>query len=376
MKRMLAGFGLLMVGLIGAEAMALHWGWPALESYRMAPRVPFEALPALPGDAYEWPSMWISRPDLKTDPAQYLPPGVEHERRGRAFVFFLHPTTFMGRNHWNAPLDHANSRMRTDLAVRSMASVFNDEAGVYAPRYRQAALGTFLVDRPESQGALALAESDSRMALTTFLRAIPATAPIVLAGHGQGALILMRLIRDMVRGTPLSARVIAVYLAGWPVSLRHDLPQMGMPACARADQAGCLMSWMTFAQPADPREALAMAGHYPALDGAPGGAPGGEPALCTNPLTGGMAPDAPAAANLGSLAIGDEIRRPALVLPSVGAHCDRDSGLLMITHPPHLGDDVPPGNNYSMYDFALFWRNLRADVARRETTWLGEHRAS
>ena len=48
----------------------------------------------------------------------------------------------------------------------------------------------------------------------------------------------------------------------------------------------------------------------------------------------------------------------------------------MITHPPHLGDDVPPGNNYSMYDFALFWRKLRADVARRETTWLGEHRAS
>lgn len=379
MKRMLAGFALLMVGLIGIEAMALRWGWLELESWRMAPRVAFEALPALPGDAYEWPSRWIARPDLPRDPAQYLPPGIGHERHGRAFVFVLHPTTFMGRNHWNAPIDHANSRMRAELSVRSTASVFNDEAGVYAPRYRQAALGTFLADRPESQRALALAEGDARMALTTFLHTIPAAAPIVLVGHGQGALILMRLIRDMVRGTPLSARVIAVYLAGWPVSPRHDLPMMGMSACTRADQAGCVMAWMSFAKPADPREALAMAMHYPTLDGvlpSAGPSAGGDRPLCTNPLTGGETPDAPVSANLGSIALGDEVRGQALVRPSTGAQCDRDSGLLLIMAPPHLGDEIMPGNNYTAYDFALFWRNLRSDIARREGVWLHEQPTS
>jgi hypothetical protein len=366
---MLAGFGLLMIALIVVEAIALRWGWPMLESWRLAPRVAFETLPGLPADAYDQPAMWLARPDLAADQARYLPPGIRHERKGRAFVFFLHPTTFMGRNHWNAPIDHADSRMRAELAVRSMASVFNDEAGIYAPRYRQAAMGTFLVDRPESQKALALAESDARTAFATFLRTIPPGAPIVLAGHSQGALIMLHVLRDSVRGTPVAARIVAVYLAGWPVSPRHDLPMTGMAACTHADQAGCVMAWMTFANPADPRQMLAMASHYPALDGTYDD----DPPLCTNPLTAGLGPIAPDSANLGSLVTGDELRRPALVLPSVGAACAADSGLLMVSSPPHLGDEVMSGNNYTTYDFALFWRNLRADTARREAAWLREH---
>lgn len=375
---MLAGFALLMVALTGLAVVGLSWGWPRMEEWRLAPRVPFKALPALPENAYAAPAMWIARPEMDTDPARYLPPGVGHDRKGGAYVFFLHPTTYIGRTSWNAPLDHANSRMRTDLAVQSMASVFNDEAGIYAPRYRQAALGTFLADRPEQRRALALAQSDAKIALATFLRTVPPNAPIVLAGHDQGALILMRLIRDMVRGTPLSARIIAVYLAGWPISARHDLPQLNMPACTRADQAGCVMAWMTFGKPNDPREVMAMAAHYPALDGfVDNGATRDDVPLCTNPLTGGAGPDAPDSANLGSLAIGDEFSHAALVRPSVGAHCDRATGLLTIAGPPpHLGDDVMPGNNYSADDFPLFWRNLRDDVARREAAWMRAHRAA
>jgi hypothetical protein len=369
MKRMLAGFAVLMVAMTGMMVVGLSWGWPQLEVLRLAPREPFKPLPALPDQAYAAPAMWIATPGLANDPARYLPPGIGHDRKGAAFVFFLHTTTYMSRKSWNEPLDHGNSRKRTELSVQSMAGVFNDEAAIYAPRYRQAALGTFLINQPDQQRALAVAQGDAERAFTTFLRAVPASAPIVLAGHSQGALILMRLIHDIVRGTPLSARVIAVYLAGWPVSARHDLPQLGMPACTSADQAGCVMTWTTFASPDDPREVVEMAAHYPALDGHARD----DAALCTNPLTGGAAPDAPAAANLGSLALGDEKRPAALVQPSVGAHCDARTGRLMITNPPHLGDDVMPGNNYSDYDFALFWRNLRGDVARREATWLRTH---
>lgn len=364
--RMVIAFGLLMVALVMIEGAVLHWTMPLLETWRLAPRVAFEAMPGLSANAYDQPAMWLARPDMAGDAARYLPPGVAHLRRGRAFVFFLHPTTFMGRNHWNAPLDHADSRMRANLAVRSIASAFNDEAGIYAPRYRQATAGAFLVDRPESRRALAIAEGDARIAFAAFLQHIPRDAPIVLAGHSEGALIALHILRDMVRGTPNARRVVAVYLAGWRVSPRHDLPQTGMAACTRADQAGCVMAWMTFADPADPREAMAMASRFPAADGTYTD----DRTLCTNPLTAGLGAMAPGSANLGSLAIGDELRPPALLMASVGARCDQGSGLLMITNPPHLGDEVMPGNNYSMYDFALFWRNVRADVARRDAAWL------
>ncbi len=369
MGRMLIGFAGLMLALIVIVVIAFRWGWPTMEAWRMAPRVAFGAPPPLPGDAYDGPGLWLARPDLGQDPSHFLPPGMGHERQGRAFVFFVHPTTFMGRNGWNAPFDHADSRMRAELSVRSMASVFNDEAGVYAPRYRQAALGTFMVDGPEAHAALATAQNDVLLAFGVFLRRVPPDAPIILAGHSQGALIVLRLLRDTVRGTPLAARVMAVYLAGWPVSERHDLPQTGLTACRHTDQTGCVVGWMTFADPADPRQIVAMAARYPALDGVYST----DPPLCVNPLTGGAGAVAPASANLGSLATGDEVRRPALVQPSVGAQCDADSGLLLVSDPPHLGDAVMAGNNYSAYDFALFWRNLRSDLARRETAWLRHH---
>ena len=372
MPRMLAGFGLLLIVLIVLQIAAVHWAGPMIETWRMAPRNAFAALPPLAPGSYDQSAMWLARPDLRTDPARVLPPGVAHDRQGRAYVFFVHPTTFMARNRWNAPLDHTDSQMRARLAVRSMASVFNDEAGIYAPRYRQAAMGTFLVDRRESVAALALAEGDVRAAFAAFVMSIPPRAPIVLAGHSQGALIALHLLRDAVRGTPVAARIMAVYLAGWPISPAHDLPMTGMRACGRADQSGCVMAWMTFADPADPRQIMTMASHYPALDGRHAD----DRPLCTNPLTFGSGPIAASNANRGSLAIGDETRRSALVLPSIGARCDAATGLLLVSAPPHLGDHVLPGNNYTMYDFALFWRNLRGDVARREAAWQQEHRPS
>jgi hypothetical protein len=363
--RTLAGFAGLIVALAVLQAAMLHWGWPVIEPMLMAPRVAFAAQPPLDHAAYDQPAMWLARPDLRDDPARYLPPGTGHARRGGAYVFFLHPTTYMGRNHWNAPLDHADSRMRAALAVQSMASVFNDQAAIYAPRYRQAALGTFLIDSDDSQRALALAEGDARAAFAAFVRQVPATAPIVLAGHSQGALITLHLLRDGVRGTPLAARVVAVYLGGWPVSPRHDLPMTGMPACSAAIVVGCVMAWMSFAERADPRQVQMLRARYPALDGQRGD----DAPLCTNPLTGGATPDASPAANLGSLLTGNEFNAAAMAPRSVGARCDRASGLLMISNPPHLGDGILSGNNYTTYDYALFWANLRADIARREAAW-------
>ena len=45
----------------------------------------------------------------------------------------------------------------------------------------------------------------------------------------------------------------------------------------------------------------------------------------------------------------------------VGAHCDK--GLLIIDgNIPPLGPYVLPGNNYHVYDFALFWGAVRRDA--------------
>ena len=58
----------------------------------------------------------------------------------------------------------------------------------------------------------------------------------------------------------------------------------------------------------------------------------------------------------------------ALESGKVGARCDK--GLLMIGGEiPPLGPYVLPGNNYHVYDYALFWAAIRRDAERRLGAW-------
>jgi hypothetical protein len=52
----------------------------------------------------------------------------------------------------------------------------------------------------------------------------------------------------------------------------------------------------------------------------------------------------------------------------VGAHCE--NGLLLLDGEiPALGPFVLPGNNYHVYDYALFWTAIRQDAERRLAAW-------
>jgi hypothetical protein len=246
-----------------------------------------------------------------------------------------------------------------------MASPFNAASEIWAPRYRQATMGAFLTDAPEGKQAIGAAYADVREAFRFFLSSVAPGTPIVLAGHSQGALHLKRLIAEEVKGTPVAGRVVAAYVIGWPVSTLHDLPVMGLPACAAPEQTGCVISWSSFAEPADPSLVLDAYAVTPALDGQ---APGSDPMLCTNPLTGTPGGAAPASANLGTLVPEDSMDKGTLRPGLVPARCDA-RGLLLIGPPPDMGSYVLPGNNYHVYDLPLFWANTKADVARRAEAW-------
>jgi len=353
--------GLIVLVLIALTALSI-WS-TELTRFTFVPRGPLEAIAPLPANAYGRPEMWISRPGKADDAAQFLPPGAARSERGRTYVFFVHPTSFLARDHWNAPLDDVDSRYRADLFVRGMASPFNAAAGLYAPRYRQAAFGSFLVDQPESRRALDFAYADVRQSFEAFIAQIPDNAPIVLAGHSQGASHLLRLLRERIKGT---GRIVAVYAVGWPISPAHDLPPLGLQACTSPAQSGCVMSWLSFAEPAEPGLLLQTYHAEPGFDGKPRGE---EPVLCTNPLTGGSAPAAPATANSGTLIASNDLLTGKLTPSLVPARCDAKTGLLLIGAAPQVGAYVLPGNNYHIYDLLLFWSNVRADMARREAAW-------
>ena len=354
----------IVVALAGV--LALRYYARDLTELAFVPRVQFEAQNPLAGNAYDAPAMWFSRPGIGPgDPARWTPAGLSEDADALdASVFFIHPTSYLGRDHWNAPLDDTDSQERAKLFIRGLASPFNASVEVWAPRYRQAAFGALISDKPEAHQAIDAGYADIEQAFAYFVASVPADRPIVLAAHSQGSLHLIRLLKEKIAGTPLQRRIAAVYAVGWPISVAHDLPALGLPACAIADQAGCIMSWSSFAEPADPDQLRAV---YAGSTGFDGTLRGDSEILCTNPLTGGTGGAAPASANLGTLVpdagLGGGTLEPALV----PARCE--GGLLLIGPPPKLGPYVLPGNNYHVYDIPLFWANLRADVKPRVRAW-------
>ncbi|GAA4039510.1 DUF3089 domain-containing protein [Sphingomonas rosea] len=362
-------FVLTLLVVAGAFAV-FQYGSEVLVKQAL-PSVPFEAPKNDTGPDYVRVENWLNLPDtVPPGPADWSPQGATPDRLlGReAATFYIHPTTYLEKDRWNAPLGDKESQDRAALFVRSQASAFQFSR-VYAPKYRQAAFGAFLDTGKDAQGALNLAYQDVGKAFDRFLVQEP-KGPIILVGHSQGALHLTRLLRERVAKDPaLAKRVVAAYVVGWPVSKAADVPAMGLPACERRGQPGCILSWMSFGEPANIDPFVHV---YDGTTGFTGGKRQRGDLLCVNPITGDQAGKATSSANAGTLVPTDDTLADATLEKGlVGAECR--GGFLSLSFaddkPPALGPYVLPGNNYHVYDIALFWADIRRDAEERLAAW-------
>ncbi len=360
-RKFLYAFAILIF-LVIAAALTFRLYGDQLMRIALVPSSAFQALPGVDARGYARAEMWLARPDKPGNPALWTPPGYKPAANPRAAMFYIHPTSYLERARWNAPLDDQIANDRAALFLRGQATAFNDSAAIWAPRYRQATFGAFLTGKQEAQQALNLAYGDVLSAFDAFLTQIGPDQPIILAGHSQGALHLMRLLRERVAGKPLAKRIVAAWVVGWPVSRTADLPALGLPECKTADETGCILSWQSFAEPADP---ALIVDSYNASTGLTGKARKGTAMICTNPITGTPGAAAAASDNQGTLVPSQDMATATIVAGGLPARCD-DRGFLLIGPPPEkIGQYVLPGNNYHVFDYSLFWANVRADAARR-----------
>ena len=361
-------FVLICILLVMAGMFAYRIFEKQLMRLALVPGTEYRDVPLPQGANYGQAALWIARPDIANNPSAWLPTGLQRTAAApRASVFFVHPTSFTERNAWNAPLDHGESRNLADLFVRSQASAFNGLGQIWAPRYRQATFGAFLTNDDNARRALELAYRDVLAAYEEFLRQAPADRPIVLAAHSQGSMHLLRLLQERLRNAPEASRIAAVYLVGWPVSLTADLTALPLPACQNAEQSHCVLSWMSYAEPADSSQILEI---WDETNG-PQGPRRGTDMLCTNPLTGGRGGEAAADRNLGTLIPNAAMTEAEMRAGAIAARCG-PRGILLIGETdalPEMGPYALPGNNYHVYDYALFWANIRADAERRLTAF-------
>ncbi len=354
--------------LVIAAGFALNIYADELTELAFTPTTKFKQQEALQTSIYDDTQMWYARPEITANnPAKWQPKGAPVEQvKGSAAIFFVHPTSFISRDKWNAELADQETLARTKIFIKGLASPFKSAGEVWAPRYRQASVGAFITAKPEGQEALNAAYRDVLLAFDAFVAKQQKDRPIILAGHSQGARHLTHLMRDRIAGKPLAKRIVAAYVVGWPISISQDLPALGLPACAAPDQTGCIMSWGSFAEPAEYGRIEKAYSESKGFDGTPRGT---STILCSNPLTGGASEAALAEANLGTLKPSNDMSDGELIEKAVPAKCS-ERGFLMIGDPPEIGNYVLPGNNYHVYDIPLFWANLRSDSLWRTQQFL------
>lgn len=363
-----------LVGLVVIGAILIQVFWEDLQMValrEMTLDVPYDDLPVPPAPDYADAASWAARPGTPNG-AEMRPEGVAKLEKLPVDVFFIHPTTYLEKEYWNAPIDAPAAQAVMARVLKAQASPFAYTGRVFAPRYRQAAFGAFLAANGDTMRALDLAYEDVRAAFRHYLLFENDGRPFILAGHSQGTVHGLRLLAEEIAGSPAAQRMIAAYMPGWPVSVREDIGALaGVDMCATPDETGCVVVWQTFAEGGDPSY---LAQSYAAQAGLSGQPKAGTDMLCINPVT--WRRDDPAsvrAAHAGAVPPAPEVDAPIPpVQPRlVAAECG-DDGFLYISPPP--GGDftqfLMPGGNYHVYDIHLFYMDVRANTRARAEAFL------
>src|SRR4030095_11104036 len=191
---------------------------------------------------------WAAHP-LKWDPSDSIPKPLRKEKRDTLVdVFFLHPTIYTMKledNRLNADVDDAYLNAKTDYSsILYQASVFNQHAKIYAPRFREAHISAyFSKDTLAALKAFDLAYEDVKAAFEYYLKNYNRGRPIIIASHSQGTTHALRLLKDNFENKPLQKQLVAAYLVG--MAIPKDFFS-SLKMCEDSLQTGCVCVWRTF----------------------------------------------------------------------------------------------------------------------------------
>lgn len=303
-----------------------------------------------PAPDYTNPDHWAALP-TKVDLADGVPKksgGFDNQSTSDFDVFFIHPTSYLQQTEtstgWNASLNDAKINSNTDEgSIKYQASVFNQAAKIYAPRYRQACIRAyFSSDTIRARQALDTAYADVKAAFEHYLNHWNTSRPVIIASHSQGTNHAIRLLQDYFDRDDASAeQLVAAYLVGMPV---WDTLFVNLKPCQDPDDTRCYTSWRTYAK-----------GYFPKNYVRPT-----REAVCTNPMTWRTdSAYAPRSLNRGTI-----LRNFNKVYYEVSDAQVLD-GVVRISNPRFPGSFLYRLKNYHIVDYNLFYMNIRENAVLR-----------
>jgi len=360
-------FSWVFMGVLALMAIAAFIYRDDILFKSLDPKVPYQTYTPPPPPDYADRKAWLVLPSDLERASTSSPP---------ADVFFVHPTTYDGGNHWNARIGaRRGERFLQEVALPNYAGPFTRVGRVFAPRYRQASLYSYSTQREDAREARAFAYADVRDAFRYWLAHYDTGRPIVIAGVEQGGLLTARLIREEIAPNPqLRARLIAAYLIDTVTPEDRFPPSGPVPVCRSPGQFGCVVGWAEESEndldsaAVRLRRALVWddTGRLVPLKR--------RRALCVNPMLGSASETmAPLQRHMGATnATGLEWgARPAFIARQISAQC-RD-GLLRTSNPRSsaLKRSGSWADRKKVKPFNLFYLDIEADAQARTAAMIG-----
>jgi Protein of unknown function (DUF3089) len=288
-------------------------------------------------------------------------------------VFYVHPTIYSAKSPHNMDISTPGLRTFAKGLTVAQAGVYSKSANLFAPFYRQqsgavqddftARGGTNMFIEPSFQ----LGARDVEAAFDYYLKHFNNDRPFIIAGHSQGTMTLINLMRKRFNDSKLQKQLVAAYLIGYSVT-KNDLKKYPwMKRAQGAEDTGVIITYNT--------EGPGSTGSPVCLKGA----------IAINPLNWeNDSTPAKRSAHLGAVffnaAKGKLIEK---IDNFAEAHVDTEKGVLVITNMKkpvspaidlvHLGRF--PAGVYHKFDYAFWFNNLKDNVKKRINSYL-KQRAS
>jgi hypothetical protein len=283
-------------------------------------------------------------------------------------VFYVHPTIYTAKYPHNMDISLPEMRTYAKGLSIAQAGVYSENANLFAPFYRQqtaadqdeftARGGTNMFIDPVFQ----LAAADVEDAFLYYLEHLNPDRPFIIAGHSQGTMTLIALMRKRFDDPQITKRLVAAYLIGYSVTKEDLQTYPWMKRAEKADDTGVIITYNT---------------EGPGSCGSPVYLPG---AIAINPLN--WKNDGTVAKkeeHLGAVFF-DDAKGELLeeIDQFAAAYVDTEKGVLIVTDMKqpksdkidfiHLGRF--PDGVYHRFDYAFWFNNLKINVKTRIEAYL------
>lgn len=313
-----------------------------------------DSLPPAPD--YFADEAWVAKPDVLDKPVD---------------VFYVYPTIYGGTDPQNMDISDPALRANAAGLLTAQASVYSPYANLFAPFYRQQSgatqsmvAGNGGVD-PFADPAFQVGAADVERAFEFYLKYLNPDRPFLIAGHSQGSMALINLMRNRFDDEDLQKRLVAAYLIGYSVPIKELDEYPWMKAAQGETDTGVIISYNTEGPDAGPSPVL-----YP-----------GQVVLI-NPLNWKTddtpaGPDQNKGAKFFNDATGEVIEE---ISHFTGACIDPDKSVLVVSNMKTPTSDLIDLENlgrwskevYHRHDYAFFFNNLTENVRNRILAYLTE----